>query len=67
MTKGFVPPPYPYDRLDKFKPLANKFEGGLVDLSIGIGYNASLKFLYRLRRLQHASVAKSSLRRRHNL
>lgn len=35
MTKGFVPPPYPYDRLDKFKPLASAFEGGLVDLSIG--------------------------------
>lgn len=35
MTQGFVPPPYPYDRLDKFKPLAEKFEGGLVDLSIG--------------------------------
>ena len=35
MTNGFVPPPYPYDRLDKFKPLAEKFDGGLVDLSIG--------------------------------
>lgn len=35
MTQGFVPPPYPYDRLDKFKPLAEKHEGGLVDLSIG--------------------------------
>ncbi|MFZ8936233.1 MAG: hypothetical protein ACO2ZV_06610 [Ilumatobacteraceae bacterium] len=35
MTQGFVPPPYPYDRLDKFKPLADKFDGGLVDLSIG--------------------------------
>lgn len=35
MTTGFVPPPYPYDRLDKFKPLASAFEGGLVDLSIG--------------------------------
>ena len=35
MNQGFVPPPYPYDRLDKFKPLANIFEGGLVDLSIG--------------------------------
>ena len=35
MKQGFVPPPYPYDRLDKFKPLADKFEGGLVDLSIG--------------------------------
>ena len=35
MTRGFTPPPYPYDRLDKFKPLAQKHEGGLVDLSIG--------------------------------
>jgi succinyldiaminopimelate transaminase len=32
---GFVPPPYPYDRLDRFKPLAERLEGGLVDLSIG--------------------------------
>ena len=32
---GFVPPPYPYDRLDRFKPLATSFDGGLVDLSIG--------------------------------
>lgn len=31
----FVPPPYPYDRIDKFKPLAERFDGGLVDLSIG--------------------------------
>lgn len=35
MTQGFIPPPYPYDRLDKFKSVAGKFEGGLVDLSIG--------------------------------
>ena len=35
MTQGFTPPPYPYDRLDKFKPFAQKHEGGLVDLSIG--------------------------------
>ena len=34
-TEGFVPPPYPYDRLDRFKPLADAFDGGLVDLSIG--------------------------------
>lgn len=34
-TAGYVPPPYPYERLDAFKPLAAKFEGGLVDLSIG--------------------------------
>jgi len=32
---GFTPPPYPYDRLDRFKPLAARFEGGVVDLSIG--------------------------------
>jgi succinyldiaminopimelate transaminase len=31
----FVPPPYPYDRIDKFKPLAERFPGGLIDLSIG--------------------------------
>ena len=35
MTQGFTPPPYPYDRLDKFKPFAQKHDGGLVDLSIG--------------------------------
>ena len=32
---GFEPPPYPYDRLDRLKPLAAGHEGGLVDLSIG--------------------------------
>jgi succinyldiaminopimelate transaminase len=31
----FVPPPYPYERIDRFKPLAERFEGGLIDLSIG--------------------------------
>ena len=31
----FVVPPYPYDRLDKFKPLADAHPGGCVDLSIG--------------------------------
>lgn len=35
MNEGFVPPPYPYDRLDAFKPLAEALEGGVVDLSIG--------------------------------
>ncbi|MCU1502655.1 MAG: dapL [Ilumatobacteraceae bacterium] len=35
MTAGFVPPPYPYDRLDKFKPFADALPGGAVDLSIG--------------------------------
>jgi succinyldiaminopimelate transaminase len=32
---GFVPPPYPYDRLDRLIPLADSFEGGAVDFSIG--------------------------------
>ena len=31
----WTPPPYPYDRLDRFKELAAAHEGGLVDLSIG--------------------------------
>ncbi len=34
-TKGFVPPPYPYDRLDELKSLAAAHPGGVVDLSIG--------------------------------
>ena len=34
-TSPFVPPPYPYDRLDEVKALADRHEGGLVDLSIG--------------------------------
>jgi succinyldiaminopimelate transaminase len=32
---GFVPPPYPYDRLEELKPLAAAHPGGAVDLSIG--------------------------------
>jgi succinyldiaminopimelate transaminase len=32
---GFVPPPYPYDRLDRLKPVADAFDGGVVDLSVG--------------------------------
>jgi succinyldiaminopimelate transaminase len=32
---GFVPPPYPYDRLDEVKVLAAAHDGGVVDLSIG--------------------------------
>lgn len=32
---GFVPPPYPYDRLDRLAPLAKALPGGVVDLSIG--------------------------------
>jgi succinyldiaminopimelate transaminase len=35
MSTGFVPPPYPYDRLDGFKAIADAHDGGCVDLSIG--------------------------------
>ncbi len=37
---GFVPPPYPYERVDRFKPLGDAFEGGLVDFSIGTPFDA---------------------------
>ncbi len=32
---GFVPPPYPYDRLDELAEVAGRHDGGIVDLSIG--------------------------------
>ncbi len=32
---GFVPPPYPYDRLDRLAGIAATLDGGVVDLSIG--------------------------------
>ncbi len=32
---GFDLPPYPYDRLDPLRPVAEEHEGGIVDLSIG--------------------------------
>jgi succinyldiaminopimelate transaminase len=34
-VEPFVPPPYPYDRLDDLKAVASALPGGLVDLSIG--------------------------------
>ena len=34
-SQGFVPPPYPYDRLDVFKTVAAKHAGGIIDLSVG--------------------------------
>lgn len=36
---GFVPPAYPYERIDRFKPFAEGFDGGLVDLSIGTPFD----------------------------
>jgi succinyldiaminopimelate transaminase len=35
VSTGFVPPPYPYERLDGAKAIAAALPGGLVDLSIG--------------------------------
>ncbi|MDQ2748184.1 MAG: aminotransferase class I/II-fold pyridoxal phosphate-dependent enzyme [Actinomycetota bacterium] len=35
MSAGFVPPPYPYERLGEITALAAKHDGGAVDLSIG--------------------------------
>src|SRR5213079_1676631 len=40
MAAGFVPPPYPYDRLDEAQAKASALDGGLVDLSIGTPYDA---------------------------
>ena len=34
-SEGFVPPPYPYDRLDGALAKAGQLEGGVVDLSVG--------------------------------
>jgi len=35
VATGFVPPPYPYDRLDGLKAVTDLMPGGTVDLSIG--------------------------------
>ncbi|MDA2946283.1 MAG: aminotransferase class I/II-fold pyridoxal phosphate-dependent enzyme [Actinomycetota bacterium] len=39
MSEPFVPPPYPYDRLDRLRPLAEHFSDGVVDLSIGTPFD----------------------------
>ncbi len=39
MRPAFAPPPYPYDRLDPFRAIADEFDGGAVDLSIGTPYD----------------------------
>ncbi len=35
MTTGFVPPPYPYERVGEVKALANRLHGAAIDLSVG--------------------------------
>ena len=37
---GFVPPPYPYERLDPLRAVAAALDGGAVDLSIGTPFDA---------------------------
>lgn len=39
MTEPFVPPPYPYDRLDPIKAIAAQHDGGVIDLSIGTPFD----------------------------
>ena len=39
-TQGFVPPPYPYDRLNGVRATADQLAGGAVDLSIGTPVDA---------------------------
>ncbi|MEI8336935.1 MAG: succinyldiaminopimelate transaminase [Actinomycetes bacterium] len=34
-SQGFVPPPYPQDRLDTLKKVADALPGGMVDCSVG--------------------------------
>jgi succinyldiaminopimelate transaminase len=38
-VSGFVPPPYPYDRLDRLRPITEAHPGGTVDLSIGTPFD----------------------------
>lgn len=35
MRDGFVPPPYPHDRLDDLRAIAESAPGGIVDASVG--------------------------------
>ena len=42
---SFVPPPYPYDRLDGLKKLAERHDGGPVDCSIGTPNDAPPDFV----------------------
>jgi len=39
---GFSPPPYPYDRLGELRAVADRFDGGCVDLSVGSPTDAPL-------------------------
>lgn len=43
--EGFVPPAYPYDRLDGMRRLAEEHPGGVVDLSVGTPCDAPPAFV----------------------
>lgn len=45
MTAGFVPPPYPYDRLAPVVAAASRHDGGAVDLSIGTPFDPPPSFV----------------------
>ena len=50
-AEPFVPPPYPYERIDRFKPYGDRFDTGLIDLSIGTPFDpppaAVIEDMYR--------------------
>ena len=60
---GFVPPPYPYDRLDALKRLADALPGGVVDCSIGTPCDPVPEVAARAA-ADAASPARSATRRR---
>ena len=45
--RGFVPPPYPYERLDGLLEIAGAHPGGAVDLSIGTPIDPPLDAVVR--------------------
>ena len=57
---GFVPPPYPYDRLAGLVDAANRLEGGAVDLSIGTAALREAVAAWMARRLG-VSIAPSAV------
>jgi aspartate/methionine/tyrosine aminotransferase len=44
-TEGFRPPPYPYDRLVELRAVADRHDGGCVDLSVGTPSDAPPDFV----------------------
>ena len=47
VTKGFVPPVYPYERLDPFRSVAAALPGGAVDCSVGTPCDPPPEFVVR--------------------